>query len=656
MSIWSIEIKDLKNLYQTFKGQHPKLDKELDKLTTTDDENMALVYSRRCLEVIITHLCESELKRSRGTEPLKGIIDKLNKEEKVPHNIIVSMQNLNSLSTFGAHPKDFNPRQVKPVLLDLITVLEWYLNHLDSKAPDKAGLDVQQEKRKDPVAFKKATRKQGMKIILTTGGLLLCAIIAVALLYFNIIGNGKKALREPIESIVFLPFSNFTGSDTLDWFVDGMHSSLIGEMSKISGLRTIGPTTSRNYKDVDLSATQIASDANVDALIETDVMCLLDSICLQVKLIIPGHEEKTLLVGKYKEEKSKILNLYSKITKQIAKETLVELTPEELKRFSEFKTVNKEAYDAYLKGQYYWEKLDAESMQKSVDYFELATKIDPEWADPYAGLANAWALFGFYNVLPKSVTLPKAYKYINKAFEFNPNSAKAHYVKAIFTVWTEGEWEQGENEFLISLDLNPNDALARLYYAHLLMMLRRSDEAVHQANLGLEVDPLKPIVLGLYGVVMENEGDYQTAKTSFEKALSIDSNFRFAANRLMTVQYFIGDYEKWIESWRRKAPWNDEAETTVINVFHEKGHIAAIEEMFKMNEKYGNEDCYMSDSRKAHRYLLMNNYEKALDHFEKAYEMDPTSISYIATRYNYDQLKDNPRYIELLKKMNLPFQ
>jgi len=124
MNIWSAEIKDLEKLHDSFKGQHPRLDKELEKLIKADDENMVLVYARRCLEVIITDLCERELKRDRGTEPLKGIIDKLNKEQKVPHNIIVSMQNLNSLSSFGAHPKDFDPRQVKPVLLDLTTAIE----------------------------------------------------------------------------------------------------------------------------------------------------------------------------------------------------------------------------------------------------------------------------------------------------------------------------------------------------------------------------------------------------------------------------------------------------------------------------------------------------------------------------------------------------
>ena len=107
MNIWSSEIKELNQIYQSVKETIPQLGRELGKLVTANDENMLLVYSRRCLEVIITDLCELELKRDRGSEPLQRIIDKLNKEKVVPHNIIVSMQSVNSMSTFGAHPKEF---------------------------------------------------------------------------------------------------------------------------------------------------------------------------------------------------------------------------------------------------------------------------------------------------------------------------------------------------------------------------------------------------------------------------------------------------------------------------------------------------------------------------------------------------------------------
>ena len=132
MAIWTSEIKELERLYESLKGQFPDLEKELERLIKADDENMILLYSRRCLEVIITDLCECELKRPRKTEPLKGIIDKLHKEGKVPSHIITSMHGLNDLSTYGAHPKDFDPEQVKPVLNNLDIIIKWYLKYKKS--------------------------------------------------------------------------------------------------------------------------------------------------------------------------------------------------------------------------------------------------------------------------------------------------------------------------------------------------------------------------------------------------------------------------------------------------------------------------------------------------------------------------------------------
>ncbi len=476
--------------------------------------------------------------------------------------------------------------------------------------------------------------------------------------------SSKKQLAESIRSLVVLPFDNYTGDENSQYYVSGMHDALIGDVSKIGTLRVPSKTTSRSYKGSEKSIPEIATELRVDAVIEGSVSCIAgDSVCIQIKLLSAYPEEQQLWVQDYYEEKSKILNLYKRITKQISEEINIVLTPQVESFLAESKTVDPEAYDAFLQGQYYWEKLDKESMEKALKYFELAIEKDPEWADPYAGLANAWSTFGgFFRVLPKSETLPKTYKYLNRALELNPNSAHAHYVKAITAVWSEFDWEKGEEAFLRSLELNPNNALARMYYAHLLMILRRSGEAVSQANLALEQDPLKPLILGLYGVMMRNEGDDQSAIKYFEKALSINPDYRFArgnlANVHMRAAYNSGDYEKWIESWNKKVgthgSWNKEGRTAVLNAFQEKGHIAAIEEMFKMNEKYGNK-CFMTGSLKAERYLKLKKYDKVMDYLEKDYEMRDMSVTYIATNFHlYDQLKDNPRYIELLQKMKLP--
>ena len=138
MPIWSSELKELEKLYESFKGHLPEVEKELGQLLKTEDANVIMLYARRCLEVIITDLCETELNRPRKTEPLKGIIDKLNREDKVPSHLITSMHSLNSLSTFGTHPKDFEPEQIRPLIINLSIILNWYLKYKELLVSDKA--------------------------------------------------------------------------------------------------------------------------------------------------------------------------------------------------------------------------------------------------------------------------------------------------------------------------------------------------------------------------------------------------------------------------------------------------------------------------------------------------------------------------------------
>ncbi len=214
--------------------------------------------------------------------------------------------------------------------------------------------------------------------------------VIIGLIILNIAGRTSKLKAGDIQSLVILPFDNFTGDEGLEYFVSGMHSSLIGDMGKISGLRVISKTSSNVYKGVDMSVPQIASELNVEAVVEAQVMCLGDSICLQVKVISVYPEEKQLWVADYKEEKSQILNLYNRVTKQIADEVMVELTADEENLLSVTTTVDKEAYDAFLRGHYYWgnDLLSEESLNKTLENLNIAIEEDPGFAPPYAGVAQ----------------------------------------------------------------------------------------------------------------------------------------------------------------------------------------------------------------------------------------------------------------------------
>ena len=181
------------------RGQLPDLEKELEQLIRTEDANVIMLYSRRCLEVIITDLCECELKRPRKTEPLKGIIDKLSKEEKVPSHIISSMHGLNELSTYGAHPKDFDPEQVKPVLVNLDIIIKWYLKYRGFQIPGKSKLEV----HTDNIKLKKGRKfslsiKQG---ILIPGLMVTIIILGTLIFYLNRHSKIKWAKEEALPEI-----------------------------------------------------------------------------------------------------------------------------------------------------------------------------------------------------------------------------------------------------------------------------------------------------------------------------------------------------------------------------------------------------------------------------------------------------------------------
>ena len=195
-------------------------------------------------------------------------------------------------------------------------------------------------------------------------------IVIVAMIIFNVVPFNKIGRAGKIESLMILPFDNFTGLDDFEYYVAGMHSGLIGDLNKISTLRVKSRTSSKLYKDADMSIPEIASESGVDAVIEPSISCFgEDSLCVQIKLISAFPEEEQIWVQDYRVAKTQILNFFNDVTKKISKEINIVLTPLEESLLSEARTVDPDAYEAYLKGQYYWEKLDRGVHSKGLRIF-----------------------------------------------------------------------------------------------------------------------------------------------------------------------------------------------------------------------------------------------------------------------------------------------
>ena len=487
-------------------------------------------------------------------------------------------------------------------------------------------------------------------------GIMVIALMAYALYYF--LPENDDRPTEPELSILVLPPDNFTGTDTLDYLVAGIHNSIISNLGRISVLRVLSTTSARAYFNPQKSLHDMASDAGVDIVIKPEVLCSGDNICLNIQMFNPDDEERPLFDQEYNEDMSQILNVYNDITKQVSDEININLRPQEEKLLAESRTVDPEAYAAYLKGQQSWEQLSGESLLKALEYFQIAIQKDPDWAPPYAGLAYTWGTLGGFGIMPVTATLPNHYNYLTKTFDLDPNNAEAHFAAAITATWFEWDWEKGEREFKKSLDLYPNYALCRAYYAHLLLTLGRYDQAIYHAEFAVETDPLSSLVVSLYGQVFNVLGDHEKALIQGEKAISIDPDNQIAISLMYFAYQSLGNYEEWFKIVREKgfSVYEQYGVAELLEkVFHEQGYFAFMEEAIRIHEEVIPKDHIMHEIDQAERYSEVKNYEKALDYYEKCYEDQYWGLAYIsALHLNHPEIKDNPRYIALLKKMNLP--
>jgi len=483
-------------------------------------------------------------------------------------------------------------------------------------------------------------------------GILFISLIAFLGVYY--IPGIINPQSDQDKSILVLPFDNYIGTDTLEYFVAGMHSALIGDIGKISSLQVKSKTTANAYKDIEKSIPEIAAELGVNIIIEGSVVCLGDSVCLQIKVVSAYPQEQTLWVQDYYEEKSQILQLYNTITKEISKKINVILTPQEEQKLSESRTVNNEVYVLYLKSQVYWDQLSQEGLNRAREYLTLAIEKDPDWAPLYAGLAKVWVGLAQMGHVSPEIALPIIYENLNYAMELDPDYAGSYFTNGIIGVWIEWDWEKGEQSFLTALELNPNDVMSRIYYSHLLMSVGRLDEALVHGKQAIDLDPLNPLIQALYAVVLIDAGDYKTATEYSEQALIADPNNPLAAWILWMAAFFNEEYEKSFEAGLRILPLEVEVKMDLEKTFEEQGFFHVYADICEILEENVEED-FILPYLMAIIYFALDNSEKVLDWLEKGYEVHDQNMPYVYADFaDYEAIKDNPRFIQLLKKMNLP--
>jgi adenylate cyclase len=460
---------------------------------------------------------------------------------------------------------------------------------------------------------------------------------------------------EQIESIAVLPLKNLTGDAEQEYFVDGVTDELIGELGQISGLqRVISRTSVMQYKKTDKSLPQIARELNVDALVEGTVYRVGENVSIKLQLFDALPEERSLWTQRYDRPVTDVLVMYGDMARAIAKNIQVKLTPEDTTRFSGARKVNAEAYEAYLKGMSYAYNLNPQDIDVAMHYFESALKKDPDFALAYTGVANIWCLRQVMGSLPPSETTPLFRAAAQRALDLDSTLAEVHYVWA-FVKWFDWDWKGAEEAFRRTIEINPNDAVARVQYSQLLAILKRPEEAIVQAQPAIELDPFNPVIMGLCGSTLSMVGRYDEGMTMAHKELRISPNSSLGLQVLWWGHHYKGEYDQAFEG--AKAFYTAMGLAPIVQVMEQGYKTGGYFEAMRCAADamaFAAKENYIQPYWLAILYAVAGETEKCLDWLEKGYETKDPAHAYITELELRNMIHDEPRYQELLRKMNLP--
>jgi TolB-like protein/Tfp pilus assembly protein PilF len=465
--------------------------------------------------------------------------------------------------------------------------------------------------------------------------------------------EGAVAKPRSISSIAVLPLDNFSGDPNQEYFADGLTDELTTDLATISALRVISRGSVMRYKGAQrLPTPEIAKVLNIDAVVEGSVARVGDKVRVTAQLI-DARADKHLWAKSYERDSGDVLAMQDEIAQAIAHEVNVELTSDEQAHLANSRAVNPEAHDAYLKGRYFLESYTEERVRKAIEQFEEAIKIDPNFALPYTGLANAYS-YGADWYFPAIEVMPKAKAAAQKALQLDDSLAEAHTSLALIKYQFDFDWAGSEREFRRAIELNPNYAFGHEQYGYFLAWQGRFDESVAEFHRASELDPLSAGIATDVAVPLVYQTKYAAAKEQCRNALELDPNNWFAQFVIGWIDIETGKFnEATTEMQKARAMDSPPFVAGWLGYAYAKAGErtmteATITELNQMSSRR-----FVSPACTALVYLGLGEKEWALERLEKAYDARSQWLSLLKVDRIFDPLRSEPRFIALLKKVGL---
>jgi serine/threonine-protein kinase len=356
--------------------------------------------------------------------------------------------------------------------------------------------------------------------------------------------------RAPLDSLAVLPFFTTSGDPNASYLAEGIPESLIINLSRLSELRVMAWSTVVRFRGREVDALEIGRDLGVRAIFAGRMYQFGDDLVIKTELV-DVNDGSQLWGAQYRRKLDDLGAIEQELSLEICERLRVRLNEEERCRLAKRYTENAAAYQAYLKGRYYWNQRTARALRKAVESFEEAIKLDDGYALAYTGLADCYCLVSIYGAAPPKAVMPRAKAAAMKALDLDDGLAEAHTSLAAALVWFDWDWEASERAFKRAIELNPHYAVAHHWYGSVLLSAQgRFDEAMASESRALELEPLSLVINSNLGFICYQASRFDEAIEHLQRTLEMDDKFVYARFHLGLCHAHRGDYDEAIAELR----------------------------------------------------------------------------------------------------------
>jgi TolB-like protein/DNA-binding winged helix-turn-helix (wHTH) protein/Flp pilus assembly protein TadD len=483
-------------------------------------------------------------------------------------------------------------------------------------------------------------------------GLALFLALTIALSWiFGPWGRSSRTVR----SLAVLPLENISGDASQEYFADGMTDELITDLGKISALRVISRTSTMAYKRTRKPLAEIARELNVEAVVEGSVVRSGDDVRISAQLI-EAPADTQLWAESFKGDIRDALALQNSVARTIVGQIRATLVGQEQAALDKSKAVNPEAYEAYLKGRYFWNKRTGDGLRKAIAYFSHAIEADPNYAEAYSGLADAYALSGDweYGVVSPQQAFAQARAAATKALTLDDSLGEAHTSLAFALDLYGWDWQAAEKEYEQAIKLSPGYSTLHLWYAWHLMVVGRTSDGVLELRKAESLDPLSLIVGADLADALCIARLYDESVEQSRKTLELDPNFAVGHYELGQALVQKQSANEAIVEFQKAIALSGHSGAFDSNLAYAYAVSGQKDEATKiLGELAATSDKnHSADANIALIYVGFGNNDQAMIWLEKAYEtrFNPS----ILLRPAWDPLRSDARFKDLRRRIGLP--